>query len=208
MFRRYGQLQTAVLCCLAIHVLAPVGMLLWVMPGFDLGGSAAEHRAAYIASSSWAWRLGWAPWQLCALSDLWVSVAVVRWVAARPARDGLRWAWFGVLATVAAVIPDQWGEWTLVTQHVDTARALASQRGDPSALLASESWALLMTGVCGNSGYVLMTIAWSAAIYRCSAGANGTAIAARRFGLLTGLVVVLFVASGYVAWRAASLTWT
>ena len=79
-------------------------MLLWVMPGFDLGGSAAEHRAAYIASSSWAWRLGWVPWQLCALSDLWVSVAVVCWVATRPARDGLRWAWFGLLTGLVVVL--------------------------------------------------------------------------------------------------------
>jgi len=50
MFRRYGQLQPVLLCCLAIHVVAPIGMLLFVMPGFDLGGSAAERRAAYVAA--------------------------------------------------------------------------------------------------------------------------------------------------------------
>ena len=46
MFRRYGQLQPVLLCCLAIHVVAPIGVRLLVMPGFDLGGSAVEHRAA------------------------------------------------------------------------------------------------------------------------------------------------------------------
>lgn len=200
---RYRKLQAALLICLVIHIAAPVAMLLLVMPGFDLGGATVAERAVYIATSPWLWRMGWLPWQLCALSDLWVSVSLLRWVASRSTRCGVRWAWFGVLATVAAVIPEQRAEAFLVTEHVEAARVLVSGGGEASSYLASEAWALLMTGTCGNDGYVLMTIAWACTIRACASKVGGTSGAMRSFRIITALVCILFLASGQAAWTAS-----
>jgi hypothetical protein len=213
MFRAYRQLQSALFFCLVLHIIAPISMLALVLPGFDLVGSPPEARAAYIAASPWLWRLGWVPWQLCAAVDLWVSVALLRWVGTRPGFGAKAWATFAVVATVAAVIPDQLGEWVLVTTHVAEAQDWV-QSGRSVSFLSTETWALRMTGIYGNDAYVLMTIGWTGAIASRVGGPLGGTCLRALWGA-TALVAAAFLVSGGVVWFAAKapgnypgLAWT
>jgi hypothetical protein len=60
------------------HGAAMLGMVLFLLPGMPGGGVAdVVARAAYVAGHPWRWRLGWLGWQLTALSDLLLGVALV-----------------------------------------------------------------------------------------------------------------------------------
>src|SRR5882724_5694296 len=115
-------LERALLLTLVAHAAAMVSMALFLLPGMPGGGSLDDaSRMAYIASHPWIWRLGWLPWQVTAASDLFVAVALLRtpWV-------GRFAAACTVVATVVAVIPDQYGQVAWITKGI----ALAS--GDPA----------------------------------------------------------------------------
>ena len=103
------------------HGAAMLGMVLFLLPGMPGGGVAdVAARAAYVADHAWRWRLGWLGWQLTALSDLLLGVALVRtrWIPRVP-------AWLTLLVTVAALVPDQGGQALWITIGVDLARDAA-----------------------------------------------------------------------------------
>ncbi|HEY3667817.1 MAG TPA: hypothetical protein VGL19_17565, partial [Polyangiaceae bacterium] len=122
-------LEHALLFNFVIHGVALVGMvllLLPLMPGGSGGPDAA--RVAAIAAEPWRFRLGWLPWQLCAVADLWLGLAMVRarWLP----RVG---AWAVLLLTVIAVLPDQYAQAVWIT------RGVALARSDPAAYLRFEA---------------------------------------------------------------------
>src|SRR5207237_5150791 len=95
-------LERALLFTIVIHAVAMVWMVLFLLPGMPGGPNAdspgdfqinsalpslddptfvkagLRDRVAYIAEHPWRWRIGWIPWQLTALSDLLLAVALVR----------------------------------------------------------------------------------------------------------------------------------
>ena len=100
------------------HGAAMLGMVLLLLPGMPGGGvDDVAARAAYVAGHPWSWRVGWLGWQLTALSDVLLGVALVRtrWIPRVPAILTL-------LVTLAAVVPDQGGQALWVTIGVDLAR--------------------------------------------------------------------------------------
>lgn len=154
-------LERALLANLAVHALAMLSMAAVLLPMLP-GGPALDplDRARAIAASPWALRLGWVPWQLCALVDVVMGVAMVRstWLPRAVTVPTL-------LVTLAAVIPDQWGEtqWqtTLVTLATEAART-----GDASAFAAREATAFRATAAWGATLYTVGALGWTAAFAR------------------------------------------
>ncbi len=136
-------------------MVAMATLLAPLIPGGPVADAMA--RAAAVAASPWRVRLGWIPWQLCALGDLWIGVALVR----------VRWipraaAWAALLLTIVAVAPDQWAElqWdaALITLAQEAVRS-----GDVTAFAAAESAAFRATAGWGALFYSLAALGWTAA---------------------------------------------
>ena len=166
-------LTRALIANVVIHGLAMGAMALLLMPMMP-GGTTADPmlRMQMIAEQPWRFRLGWTPWQLCAVVDLWLAVAMVR-TPSLPRRPALV-----VLAlTALAVLPDQLGQALWVTQGVALAR-----QGDLAAYLAFERPAFNLTA------------GWGALLY-CAA-AIGWTVCFQRAGLLSRRLLTL----GWVTW--------
>jgi hypothetical protein len=112
-------------------------------------------RVAYVAAHPLRWRLGWLPWQLTAASDVLLGVALVR------AQRIPRWpAVLTLLATLAAVVPDQVGQAFWLTRGVSLAQE-AAQTGDAAAYLAFEGQVFPVVAGWGATLYTVGAVGWS-----------------------------------------------
>jgi hypothetical protein len=104
---------------------------------------------SYVASFPWLWRFGWFPWQLTALSDLLLSLALLRvhWRLA---------ALLTVLLTVAGIVPDQMGQILWMTRGVELA-----QQGSLALYSQFEATTFRWIGVYGGSCYTLAAVGWT-----------------------------------------------
>jgi hypothetical protein len=145
----------------ACHGVAMIGMVLFLLPGMPGGGVADDAaRVAYVADHPWLWRLGWLPWQITAVSDLLLAIALYRtpWIPRAPA--------IAVCAlTLGAVGPDQLAQALWVTEGVDLARA-AVEAGDVAPYLAFEARIFPLTAAWAATLYTLAAIGWSVAFAR------------------------------------------
>ena len=144
-------LEWALLANFVVHGVALLAMALLLLPALP-GGSAHTDldRVAYIAAHPWRFRLGWFPWQLCALADLGLAVAMVqvRWLPRGPAITVL-------VLTMIAVVPDQWAQAVWITRGV----ALAGT--DPAAYFALEREIFPLTAAWGALFYTLAALGWT-----------------------------------------------
>lgn len=169
-------LERALIANLVVHALAMLGMALILLAALP-GGSAASdtERIAAIAEHPWRFRLGWLPWQLCAVADLWLAVAMVRvrWLPRAPA--------FAVLAlTAIAVVPDQYAQALWITRGVELAQ------GDPAAYLDLERSIFPLTAGWGALFYTLAGLGWTWCFARAGTWSR----------LLTALSVALWLTMG------------
>ncbi len=155
---------------LVMHAVALLAMASILAPGLDMEASPLS-RATYVAGHANIWRLGWSAWQLTALSDLLLSLALV-WYAQRVQR-GRFFAGLGLVFVIGAVVPDQLGEYELTTSHLILSTQAAIGQAPMTSWLASESRTLILTGTCGASGYVLMSFAWMACLVQMGHGPKG-----------------------------------
>lgn len=149
-------LVAALLFTFVCHGAAMLGMVLLLLPGMPGGGVAdVAARAAYVAGHPWRWRLGWLGWQLTALSDLLLGVALVRtrWMPRLP-------AWLTLFATLAALAPDQGGQALWITIGVDLARE-ATRSGYTTAYLKFESWVFPIIAGWGATLYTVGALGWT-----------------------------------------------
>ncbi len=138
------------------HGAAMLGMVLFLLPGMPGGGVAdVAARAAYVAGHPWQWRLGWLGWQLTALSDLLLGIALVRtpWIPRVP-------AWLTLLVTLAALVPDQGGQALWVTIGVDLARE-AVRSGNAAAYLRFETEIFPVIAGWGATLYTVGALGWT-----------------------------------------------
>jgi hypothetical protein len=187
----YRQLLISLAGWAIAHLLASVTLLTLLHGGIDLDRSFAA-RAAYVASHPVRWRLGWLPWQLSAVSDVIVSVALWRWLTQRPGRGGAAVAAAGIVLCLLAVVADQWSEYTLTTRYVADAQLLVDGRADGAALARREWQLLFASGVVANALYAAMAATWASAVI----------LAARR--ARQGFGSIAIVASAAVAALCAS----
>ena len=144
------RLDRALFATLALHALAMVSMAALLLPGMPGGGIADEVRIQYLAAHPWRWRLGWLPWQLTALSDLVLAAALLRtpWIPRLPAV-------VTAVLTVAAVIPDQLGQLSWVTE------GLALARRDPIAYLVYERRIFVQIAAWATVLYTVAAVGWT-----------------------------------------------
>lgn len=151
---RYGRrdraLEHALLFNFVVHALAMLTMAVFLLPALPGGTTPVDaDRIAHVAAHPWAFRVGWLPWQLCAVADLWLAWAMVR-VAWIP-----RASWAVLLLTIAAVAPDQYAQAVWVTRGVELAQR------DPSAYLALERAIFPLTAGWGALFYTLAALGWT-----------------------------------------------
>jgi hypothetical protein len=157
-------LERALLLAFVIHGLAMLGMALLLLPGMPGGPNAGgAARVAYVAAHPWRWRLGWLPWQLTALSDLLIALALLRtaWIPRRPAVLALA-------ATLFGILPDQTGQFLWITQGIGLAQA-----GNAATYLAFEQRVFSWIAVGGGTGYTLSAVAWSICLAQGGAWTRG-----------------------------------
>jgi hypothetical protein len=156
-------LERALLITILAHAVAMLTMALLLLPGMPGGGNPDDAaRVAYVAAHPWLWRLGWLPWQITALSDIVLALALVRtaWIPRVPAALAL-------LTTVIAVSIEQPGELRWVTQGVALAQA-AVRDGDLSAYLRFEAGVYPQVAAWAATMYTVTALGWT----WCFAGAG------------------------------------
>jgi hypothetical protein len=153
--RPYGPaerfLERSLLFNFLVHGLALVGMVALLVPMLPGGTTPLDaDRVTLIATRPWQFRFGWLPWQLCALSDLLLAIALVRvrWVPKVPAVLVL-------VLTLIAVVPDQYAQAMWITRGVELART------DRVAYLAFENEMFPLTAGVGASFYTLAALGWT-----------------------------------------------
>jgi len=149
-------LVAALLFTFLCHGAAMLGMVLFLLPGMPGGGvEDVAARAAYVAGHPWRWRLGWLGWQLTALSDVVLGIALVktRWIPRVPAILTL-------LATLVAIVPDQGGQALWITIGVDLARE-AVRSGSATAYLRFESGIFPIIAGWGATLYTVGALGWT-----------------------------------------------
>jgi len=144
-------LEWALLANFVVHGAAMVAMALFLMPALPGGGATSDElRVSYIGAHPWLFRLGWFPWQLCAVADLAMAVCMfrVRWLP----RAGTALV---LLFTVIAVMPDQYAQAMWITRGVTLAQT------DAAAYLAFEREMFPLTAAWGALFYTLAALGWT-----------------------------------------------
>jgi len=151
MLRRDRALERALVANFLVHGVALLAMAALLLPALPGGSSAPDaERIATIAAHPWRFRIGWLPWQACAVVDVLLAVVMVRtrWLP--------RWPAYAVLAfTLAAVIPDQYAQAVWITRGVELART------DASAYLTLERAIFPLTAGWGALLYTLAGLGWT-----------------------------------------------
>jgi len=142
-------LERALLFSFCVHGIAMLAMLCFLLAGLPGGPNDGAARMAYVASSPWLWRLGWFSWQLTALSDLLISLALLR----------IRWGLVAILTVVmvvAGMVPDQMGQVLWMTRGVELA-----QQGSLAAYSQFEAMVFGWISVYGGTFYTLAAVGWT-----------------------------------------------
>jgi hypothetical protein len=142
-------LERALLFSFCIHGIAMLAMLFFLLPGLPGGPNESAARMTYVANAPWLWRLGWFPWQLTALSDLLVSLALLR----------MRWRFAAILTVLlvgAGIVPDQMGQVLWMTRGVTLA-----QQGTLALYSQFEATVFFWIGVYGGACYTLAAVGWT-----------------------------------------------
>jgi hypothetical protein len=142
-------LERTLLFSFCIHGIAMLAMLFFLLPGLPGGPNGSAARMAYVASAPWLWRLGWFPWQLTALSDLLISLALLR----------MRWQFVAILSVLLVgigIVPDQMGQVLWMTRGI----ALA-QQGSLAPYSQFEATVFFWIGVYGGTSYTLAAVSWT-----------------------------------------------
>lgn len=168
--RREHALGVAILANLAVHALAMVAMAALLLPAMPGGPTASDlERARRIAEAPTLFRLGWLPWHLCAVADVWMAVALVR---SRSVPRVVAYATLGL--TALAVVPDQAAQLAWITRGVDLARAAAAS-GDVGPYLAFERPTFALTASWAAIAYTLGALGWTACLRGGGAWSRGLA---------------------------------
>lgn len=126
-------------------------MALFLLRGMPGGGTTDDSiRIHYIATHPWLWRLGWSSWQLTALSDLLLGIALLR----SPSIPRVP-AIITLLVTIAAIIPDQYAQALWIT------KGIALAQSDPSAYLVFEKSIFVLTAAWGATLYCFSALGWT-----------------------------------------------
>lgn len=192
-------LERALLFTFVAHLFAMLTMVLFLIPALPGGmGNDVGERIAYVADHPWLLRFGWFGWQVTALSDLLLSLALVvtPWIS--------KWAAGAALVlTIFALFPDQIHQWLWDIRGPGLAgEALAS--GNLSAYLEFERSTFLYIAGWGPVGYLSAAIAWTWAFAGAGIWSRGlfwlSVVTWSVFGLATGGLFVIHCTPHQSVW--------
>ena len=145
------------------HGAAMLAMLFFLLPGMPSGTTEVAQRITYISEHPFLWKLGWFPWQMTALSDVILSLALIRtaWIPRLPAACAL-------VLTLVAVIFEQPAEFRWTTSGIDLAKE-ALRTGNHSAYRAFEQEVFSLTSHWAALFYTLAAIFWSISLAKAGA---------------------------------------
>ena len=149
-------LAPALIFTFVAHAAAMLGMVACLLPGMPGGtASTAAARINYVADHAMLWHLGWFGWQLTALSDLLLSIALLRtrWIS-KPAAAAT------LVVTIAAILPDQIGQ-ALWSFHGPAMARTALDQGNPAMYLSAESKLFRAVAGWGGCGYLVGAFGWT-----------------------------------------------
>ncbi|MFK7986449.1 MAG: hypothetical protein AB8I08_10485 [Sandaracinaceae bacterium] len=193
---RYPAVSRALLMFIVAHGLGMLTMAVLLRGGMDAAFADGAARQAYVAGHPWAWRLGWVPWQLSALSNLAVNTTLLLWLRER--RKPLALGWVALGLCVVAAIPEQWSELQLGTRFV----ALA-QSEDTAAFVDAWRTHAWITGVWAAAAYTLMTGVWMRIVRQVAGrGAWGGWLETALLGAFVAGTAFTHVAVAYPTWEA------
>ena len=176
----YQRCLKALLLCMAVRLVGLLTMATLLAPGLDFHSSVLE-RAGFVANHPWLWRLGWLPWQLTAVWDVLLSLALCLYLLRVPRKPGWLWALTSLLASVAAFWPDQWAQYVCVTSFIPFAEQAASGQIPLEHYVALESRLLLWMGTYGCAGYTVMAWCWMRATAAALPGRSRWLLGVGRF---------------------------
>jgi hypothetical protein len=167
-------LEWALLFTLVVHGAAMVAMLP-LLPGVPGGVSEGlADRARYVADHPWIWRLGWVPWQVTAISDVILALALCgsSWIGKLPAvltlvvtlgaiscdlSGQFLWVWYGPAAAKQAVAALDWANYGALESRIFYRMAGLATLG---YVLAALGWTWCFAG----SGMWSRRLTWISAI--------------------------------------------
>lgn len=164
-------LEQVLLWTLLVHVAALLAILFVLLPGLPGGmHESTADRVAYVASHPWLWRLGWVPLAAAALCAIVLSVALWRtpWIPRLPAILLLP-------LTLAAVVPDLFGQTMWATDAVDLARRARSSH-NYAAYMDFERQTYVQMEVWGGSLFVLMGCTWCWCLWQAGIASRALAV--------------------------------
>lgn len=193
------RLHRAALVALAAHLIAGVAMVLLLRQGLETTPDLAA-RIGYIGHSSGRWIAGWLPWNMAALSFLYLGYRISR---AHGRHDGHGLLSFGVLLIAGAVAADLAAEVIEMGVLPDLARGALTPGGatNISLFLAFHRLAVLLTGYVANTLYAVTLLFF----------ALGTRRGHARWIWLAGLgagVAALGLSATSLANSARGMLWT
>jgi hypothetical protein len=144
-------LEKSLLLTFVLHGFGILSMAFLLLPGMPGGGTVDDAaRIHYIASHPWFWRFGWFPWQLTAISDFILAIALLRttWIPKLPAALTL-------VVTIFAIIPDQLGQLNWITKGIQLAQT------NPFAYLPFEKQIFHWTAAWGATFYCVAAVGWT-----------------------------------------------
>jgi hypothetical protein len=155
------RLERALVITLVLHAVAMLGMAALLLPTLPGGGVSDDlARVVRIGTHPWLFRLGWLPWHLTALSDLYLAYALLRtpWISRAL-------SWLVVVLTIVAVIFDQGAQLAWVTVGTRLATDAANSH-ELREYLAFEAKIFPLTGAWAALFYTLGALGWSACFAR------------------------------------------
>lgn len=149
-------LEWALLFTFVAHGLGMLSLLIFLLPGLPGGSTPSDaDRISYIAAHPWLWRLGWLPWQITAVSDILLAIALVRtpWIPRLP-------AFVTLTLTCFAILPDQIGQALWITEGVRLAER-ATLSHNLGGYLQYEAVISRATSAWAATVYTLAAIGWT-----------------------------------------------
>jgi hypothetical protein len=186
-------LEAALLFTFVAHGYGMLTMATCLLPGIPGGsGHDTAARIAYIANHPWLWRIGWSGWQITAVSDLLLGIAllVTPWIPKLPAI-------VTVICTILAIIPDQSGQALWTWYGVKPAQdAIAG--GDFAAYLAFEHRTFQWIAGYGTVGYLLAALGWTWCFAAAGAWSRRlTQLSIATWGIFAAATCVLFLPASW-----------
>ena len=192
MQRKLKLLESTFWFALVTHGIGLLTMAALVLPGMPGGPVPDAERIQYVAENQLLWQVGWLPWQLSALSDFLIAIAILQ---IKDLPFYLRA--LVMLATLFAIAPDQCGQIIWVRDGSRVATLAIAKDNLPMYLNFEHP---LYEMVCGWAAlfYSVLAAFWTLALKPILNASRTFYIFSWSIWALSGVCAVLFLLSSII----------